>query len=151
MLYSNGQGVTQDFAKACGWYEKAADKGSADAMFFLGGLYYNGQGVTRDYAKARGWYEKAADKGSADAMVNLGVLYENGQGVTRDYAKARGWYEKAADKDNAEAARAQRLAKMALELLPIHEAERAGRYDEALRLEEVFAANVEAEETKRGG
>ena len=31
VLYENGQGVAQDYAKAREWYEKAADKGEADA------------------------------------------------------------------------------------------------------------------------
>jgi hypothetical protein len=60
-------------------------------------------------------------------MKNLGVLYEKGQGVPQDYAKT------------------------ALERLPIREAATAGRYAEALRLQEAFAAKVEAEETKRDG
>ena len=57
--------MAQDYAKAREWYEKAADKGDADAMADLGVLYANGQGVAQDYAKAREWYEKAADKGDA--------------------------------------------------------------------------------------
>ena len=40
---------------------------------------------------------------------------------------------------------------MALGQLSIHEIATAGRYDEALRLEESLAAKVEAEETKREG
>ena len=32
VLYDNGRGVAQDYAKAREWYEKAADKGDADAM-----------------------------------------------------------------------------------------------------------------------
>ena len=76
LLYDNGLGVAQDYAKAREWYEKAADKGDANAMASLGLLYHNGQGVAQDYAKAREWYEKAADKGDADAMVNLGLLFQ---------------------------------------------------------------------------
>src|SRR6516225_9720144 len=83
------------------WYEKAADKGHADAMVNLGALYANGQGVAQDYIQAREWYEKAADKGSADAMTALASLYEHGDGVTQDYANAREWYEKAAHKGSA--------------------------------------------------
>ena len=41
----------QDYAKAREWYEKAADKGTADAMNNLGQLYANGWGVAQDYAK----------------------------------------------------------------------------------------------------
>jgi TPR repeat protein len=144
LLYRDGQGVAQDYAKARELFESAADKGNENAMNNLGALYHNGQGVAQDYAKAREWYEKGADKGDPDATANLGLLYDNGQGVTQDYAKAREWYEKAAAKGNAS-------AKRALEKLPIREAVTAGRYDEALRLEETLAAKVEAEETQRDG
>jgi TPR repeat protein len=77
-------------------------------------------------------------------MTDLGALYANGDGVPQDYAKAREWYEKAAAKGDAD-------AKTALERLSIREAAMAGQYDEALRLEEAFAAKVEAEETTRDG
>ena len=69
------------------------------------------------------------------------MFYQNGIGVPQDYDKAREWYEKAATKGDAD-------VKMALERLPIREAATAGRYDEALRLEETLAAKVEADETK---
>jgi len=101
VLYNQGFGVAQDYAKAREWYEKAADKGDARAMANLGALYENGDGVAQNYAKAREWYEKAADKGDAGAMTSLGIIYENGFGVARDYAQAREWYQKAADKGEA--------------------------------------------------
>ena len=77
-------------------------------------------------------------------MSNLGTLYANGLGVPQDYAKAREGFERGA-------ARGDASAKIALEQLPIREAATAGRYDEALRLEETLAAKVEAEETKQDG
>ena len=144
LLYANGQGVAQDYAKAREWSEKGAAKGYVDAMVDLGLLYGNGQGVAQDYAKAREWFEKAAAVGNTDAMRNLGLLYANGQGAAQDYAKAREWFEKAAAKHDAS-------AKEALERLSIREAEMAGRYDEALRIEETLAAKVEADETKHEG
>jgi tetratricopeptide (TPR) repeat protein len=99
----NGQGVTQDYAKAIEWYEKAAAEDFAPAMYNLGVFYQYGYGVSPDRAKAQEWYEKAAAKDNTDAMFRLGSLYYNGEGVTQDYAKAIEWYEKAADKDNAPA------------------------------------------------
>ena len=72
------------------------------------------------------------------------MLYGNGQGVAQDYAKAREWYEKAADKGDASA-----MAE--LEKLSISEAAAAGRYAEALQLQEALAEKVEAMETKREG
>src|SRR5215831_11281964 len=71
VLYHNGQGVAQDYAKAREWYEKAAAKGNASAMFNLGVFYDHGFGVAQDYAKAREWYEKAAAKGNARARAHL--------------------------------------------------------------------------------
>ena len=125
-------------------FQRGADHGDVPSMRNLGISYFNGYGVTQDYAKAREWYEKAADKGDASAMGNLGLIYAHGQGVTQDYTKAREWYEKAADKGDAE-------AKANLEKLPIMEANGAGRYAEALQLQETLAARVEAVETERAG
>jgi TPR repeat protein len=144
LLYDKGDGVTQDYAKARDWYQKAAAKDDAGAMSNLGRLYADGLGVVKDYAKARDWYEKAADKGDANAMFNLGRFYSYGLGVARDYAKARDWYEKAADKDQVKAT-------VYLEELPILEAAGAGRYAEAVQLQEALTAKVEAVETKREG
>jgi TPR repeat protein len=144
VLYADGLGVAQDYSKAREWYEKAADKGHAGAMSNLGVFYGNGQGVAQDYTKAREWFEKAAEKDDTNAMGNLGLLYENGDGVAKDHAKAREWYEKAADKGHAG-------AKAQLEQLPISEAVGAGRYAEALQLQEVLTAKVEEVETKREG
>jgi len=125
-------------------FQAGAIHGDATSMYNLGVFYQNGYGVPRDYAKAREWYEKAAAKDRSEAMGNLGALFVNGLGVPQDYTKAREWYEKAADKGDAS-------AKMALERLPMREAAMAGRYDEALRLAEAFAAKFDAEETKRDG
>jgi hypothetical protein len=77
-------------------------------------------------------------------MTYLGVLYEEGQGGPQDFVKARHWFERAAAQGDAG-------AKKALERIPIREAETAGRYAEASRLEEELAAKLEAEETKSDG
>ena len=145
-LYARGYGMAQDYAKAREWSEKAAEKGHWGGMLNLGLWYYDGRGVAKDYAKAREWFQKAADRSNDEvAMLYLGHLYHNGGwGVAQDYAKAREWYEKAADKGDAEA-RAQ------LEKLPIGEAAGAGRYAEALQLQEALAAKTEAAEKKREG
>jgi TPR repeat protein len=141
ILYYNGEGVARDYTTARKWWEKAADKGDASAMSNLGSLYLGGQGVAQDSAKALELFKKAADKGEALGMTNLGLLYENGQGVPKDYAKAREWYEKAAARGEPNA----------LARLPISEAAAAGRYADALQLQEALEAKVEAQEIKREG
>ena len=64
--------------------------------------------------------------------------------MAQDYAKAREWFEKAA-------AKGDESATVYLEKLSIREAAEAGRYAEALELQEALAAKVEAAETKREG
>src|SRR5207245_1814856 len=72
------------------------------------------------------------------------VLYRDAQGVPQDYAKARDWFEKSAEKGNP-------AAKTRLEELSVNEAAKAGRYAEALQLQEGLAVKVEAVETIREG
>ena len=91
LLYYNGQGVPQDYAKAASWFRLAARQGYSLAQYNLGLLYANGQGVPQDYAKAAHWYRLAANQGNTKAQTNLGFLYEKGQGVPQDYAKAAHW------------------------------------------------------------
>ena len=44
-MYDNGQGVTQNYAKAFEWYSKAAAQEYAIAQTNLGVMYANGRGV----------------------------------------------------------------------------------------------------------
>jgi hypothetical protein len=87
-LYQNGWDVPQDYHKARGWYEKAADKGDDFAMNNLGSLYENGWGVPQDYHKARGWYKNAAEKGNESAKANLEALPIRAAAGSRRYDKA---------------------------------------------------------------
>jgi TPR repeat protein len=96
LLYANGDGVPQDYAKARQWYEKAAAQEYAMAQYNLGLLYDNGDGVPQDYVKARQWYEKAAARGYAMAQTNLGVLYRSGHGVPQNDVRAYMWFSLAA-------------------------------------------------------
>lgn len=99
--YGRGRGgLTQDYAKALEWYEKAASKGMAKPMENIAWLYANGNGVQRDLAKARDWFEKAADLGLPSAMARVGILYIDGVGVPRDLDKGREWLMRAAQKNH---------------------------------------------------
>jgi len=102
-MYANGQGVTQDYKQAVGWYTKAAEQGDVSAQYNLGLMYTKGQGVTQDHKKAVYWHKKAAEQGDADAQYNLGWMYENGRGVTQDYKQAVYWYTKASEQGRADA------------------------------------------------
>ena len=101
--YTEGRGVTPDYAQAVRWYRLAAEQGRAEAQYDLGRMYANGRGVTQDDAQAVRWYRLAAEQGRAEAQYDLGVSYDNGRGVTQDDAQAVRWYRLAAEQGRAEA------------------------------------------------
>ncbi len=65
LMYTTGQGVSQDYVMAAIWFRKAAEQGYALAQSNLGVFYRDGRGVQRDHAEAVIWFRKAADQGDA--------------------------------------------------------------------------------------
>jgi hypothetical protein len=100
LQYENARGVTQDFAQARQWYEKAAGQGNAGAMRRLALFYAQGRGGPQDYAQALNWYEGAAALGDADALTALLNLC---QGFSLSDSQVRVCYEKAAGLGSASA------------------------------------------------
>ena len=98
VMYSNGDGVRQDYTEAAKWFTKAADQGHASAQFELGIIYAYGKGVPHNYAEGVRWYTRAAQQEHTDAQYNLGVMYSTGLGVPQDDTEAVKWYTKAAQK-----------------------------------------------------
>ncbi|MBR7074301.1 MAG: SEL1-like repeat protein [Oscillospiraceae bacterium] len=98
-MYWRGVAYAEEhnYEKALEWYEKAADAGSAGALYKIGEMYEDGRGVTQDYKKALAYYTQAADAGSSSAMFQLGRMAELGRGMTTDYEQAFLWYQKAAE------------------------------------------------------
>jgi TPR repeat protein/transglutaminase-like putative cysteine protease len=93
---SGGQGLTQDYTQALGWYRKAAEQNLAEAQFNLGGMFYRGLGTPQAYETALLWFRKAANQNFAAAQYFLGLMYVRGQGVAADDAQALAWYQKSA-------------------------------------------------------
>ena len=50
-IYSNGEGVEQDYLKAKEYYELSSKYGNSNALVFLGMLYE--YGIPKDYLKAK--------------------------------------------------------------------------------------------------
>ena len=110
MMYFQGRGVGQDFAKALEWFHKSAKKGHASAMNNIGIIYYTGKGVLQNYAAAMEWFTKSAQKDYPDAQYNLGLMYYHGRsdpfdnsGAPQDFEKALHWFRKAAALGHASA------------------------------------------------
>ncbi len=81
LMYSNGQGVTQNYREAAKWFHKSAEQGNARAQYQLGVMYGNGRGVPQDDREAVKWYRKGAEQGYAEAQGGLGASYAAGKGI----------------------------------------------------------------------
>jgi TonB family protein len=79
-----------DFSGAAALFRKAAEKGSADAQFYLGGMLFFGHGVKQDAAEAMAWMEKAAEHGHIKAKGALGsMLLAKGDADQRAFGLVR--------------------------------------------------------------
>ncbi len=74
IMYTNGEGVPKDYAKAAYWFLKAAEQGDAKAQSNLGVMYEKGGGVPKDYVQAYAWMGIAATQGNANAQKGKGTL-----------------------------------------------------------------------------
>lgn len=88
--YSHG-GVIQNFARAYGYFSKAAAGGSTMALYDKGYMLYKGLGCNQDYKQAVELFRLGADKDHAPCLYMLGLCYRNGYGVERDEERA-GYY-----------------------------------------------------------
>src|SRR5260221_866160 len=91
-----GNRVPINITFAENWASKAAEKGPAQGMAFLGHCSYKGIGVRRDMSKAHYWCRKAARAGYGHAQAWLGYAYEKGLGVKCNLKTAIEWYRRAA-------------------------------------------------------
>jgi uncharacterized protein YktA (UPF0223 family) len=78
LMYTQGNGVIKDEAKAVKWYIKAADQGHMNAQYNLGIMYATGQGVIQNKIDAILWFKKAAQQGHEKAQQALlsSILYK---------------------------------------------------------------------------
>jgi hypothetical protein len=79
ILYLEGQGVPQDYAKAFKHLSEAANAGAPAAQYYLALMYEEGHGLNSNPAAALNWYKKAAKGG----------YYQAEQGITRLESQAK--------------------------------------------------------------
>ena len=77
MLYLEGKGVAQDYAKSFQLMLKAAQLGNEYAQFQVGQAYVNGQGTTRNYEEAYAWFLVAKENKNELAQQGIDFLTKN--------------------------------------------------------------------------
>lgn len=72
----NGAGIGENgqYVDVFGLFRQAAERGDADAQYYLGTCYRYGEHVGKDDAKALYWYRRAASQGHIKAQEVLQVL-----------------------------------------------------------------------------
>jgi hypothetical protein len=78
-----------------------AEKGNAQAQYYLGDCYNLGVGVVTNRTAAVKWWRKAAEQGYVSAQYNVGASYVSGDGVETNLAEAAKWFRKAAEQNHA--------------------------------------------------
>jgi hypothetical protein len=96
LMYTNAQGVSENYSEGLKWLQKAGEQGEAKAQFAVGVAYFKGLGVQKNNAEAFKWYRRAADQGLGVAQYNLGAMYAKGEAVTQDVVTAHLLYGLAA-------------------------------------------------------
>lgn len=94
---SNDYGLKQDYKEAFRWFQKAADKGNAEAMGSIAAMYSRGD-IEKDNEEVFKWALKGANKGDLDSQYLVGVCYYKGQGTEEDLSEAIKWLVKAMDR-----------------------------------------------------
>lgn len=95
-----------EYADALNWYQKAADKGNADALCAVADLYATGKpkmsaqgaAIAADPDRALRCYALAANAGQHDAQLKMGLFCREGKGMPKDEAEAYKWFKLAAPK-----------------------------------------------------
>ena len=82
--------------EAVEWFDRAAQAGSTDALYWLGKCYLKGLGCRRDPSGGSSCLENAALRGHAAAALKLGECFETGTGAPASAELAAYWYRKAA-------------------------------------------------------
>ena len=73
-MYSEGEGVLQDYKKSEYWYSLSAEQGNEFAQYNLGFSYTKGQGVLQNYTLAHMWYNISASLGDEVATKNRKLM-----------------------------------------------------------------------------
>src|SRR6266480_4793626 len=82
------------------WYEKAANNGNLNGLYYLGNCYQFGKGIEKNENKAFEIYKKLAEQENVKALFALGYCYNCGIGTDINNAKAFDLYKIAAEEGN---------------------------------------------------
>jgi len=94
----SGDGFLKDPIQGMIFLRRAAEAGSARAMYRIAMAYETGQaGLQKNDAEALQWYRRAAENGDTSSMSLLAFYYYIGRGVPKDMEVSIDWVRKGAE------------------------------------------------------
>lgn len=103
MFHQRGWGRAPDPVAACGWFDKAAQRGIPASEHFWGDCLAQGIGRRADIPAAIDWYGKAAAHGHLMSLCTAGDYHVQGKGVPRDPARGLAMCAQAAQANSSPA------------------------------------------------
>jgi TPR repeat protein len=103
VMYTRGEGTSQDSQQAIEWYLRSAKQGYAPAQFNLGAAYLEGKLTAKSPEQAVDWWQLAAEQGFVKAQFNIASLYCRGIGVEKNIEQCKYWYSRAASNGDVHA------------------------------------------------
>lgn len=91
-MYYHGLGVAPDLDKARQFYLEAANRGAAEAQYYVGVIHHR----NNEFSEALNWYTKAAEQSYVSAMYWIYSMYIRGEAATVNKGKAQYYLEEAA-------------------------------------------------------
>jgi len=98
-MYRTGGRI--DYQAGREYFYKAVQKGSVEAMVYLGFLYLQGKGVEQSTWEAAKYFTQAAEQGHPIAQVHVGLMHRDGVGMRKSPTDAKTWFERASKQGNA--------------------------------------------------
>lgn len=95
-----GYGTDKNKNKAFRYFREVADKGYAEAQYWVADYYYCGYGsIYKNYSDAMKWYRLYIDNGGENegAFFNVGMMYFEGWGTSKNMNQAFNYFRKAND------------------------------------------------------
>lgn len=89
---------SRNYREALRLFRPRAERGDAEAQYYLGLMYEKGNGVSKDQERMRSWYQRAADGGHARAQYKLAIGYAFGLGgLAQSDEDAAKWLQRSAE------------------------------------------------------
>ena len=104
-IYLQGRLVPRDEERAYDCFRVAAEKGSAEAKYFLAVCLSRGLGCKADPERAAAAAREAADAGDSYAQLLYGTFLRDGTGVARNSSAALSYFDLSAKQGNEHARR----------------------------------------------